>query len=108
MSIARKRIQKATPGPKTGLARLMLQAEAAVLEEGVYTGSLAEWLRESEQALKGAYHIEATPAEHLEAWASSKGLILAMDVDTLTVLGMDPFKPKPRPQVPLVRGLFED
>ena len=109
MAFGRKRHHKTAMSSKCVLDRLVLQAKTAVLQEGVYIGNLSDWIKAAQTLADQAYYLATTPPEEIiQRWMERAELAFAVDGDSITITGLVPFVPKPKPLVWIQPGLFEE
>ncbi|MDP2876403.1 MAG: hypothetical protein Q8O00_09490 [Holophaga sp.] len=108
MNFTRKRQRSATTAPKTAIARFVLQAKTAVLQEGTYTGSLSEWIAAALVMAEQAYYLATTPPEEIiQRQLEAAKLKATFEGERITVEGMIPFVPKPKRLEWIQPELFE-
>jgi len=107
LPLARKRHYAPTNTPKTRTAQLQADAMAVLREEGVFHGSLSEWITAQDLSKRGCYHMSQEPMFYIQYWASEAGLILDTSGDVISI--RDPkFIPKVRHPIAIQRGLFDE
>lgn len=76
-------------------------------EEGVFTGSLSEWIAAQDLSQRGCYHMSQEPFFYIQDWASRAGLVLDTSGDVISIC--DPkFIPKVRHPIAIQRSLFDE
>jgi len=105
-----KRVSHKPSGqPKTLLDSLVQQAKATVLQMGIYQGSSAEWVAAAQRMADQAYFLSSThPEEIIRRRLEGAKLRATIEGERVTVEGLAPFMPKPKPLVWIQRGLFDE
>lgn len=104
-----KRVSHKPSGePKTLLGSLVLQAKGTVLQAGTYQGSSAEWIAAAQRMAEQAYYLATTPPEEIiRRQVEAAKLKATIEGEKITVEGLVPFVPKPKPLVWIQPGLFD-